>query len=186
MSLSKEWDSVTPSTSGSPVVMPATVSDPDTSTDLSRFAEAYVKSADDVVDNLFIKLDGLKKEMDVTMIELDLAIAGQVEAHNNMPGFPELSSVTLANALTLNLDVELNISSQPPASLQTVTNFADLSSTPVSVAVSVAASTAVKATTSTRRPTLLTPRVTRPVPGLLPVRPAKRSSKRSSSLKPSK
>jgi len=122
----------------------------------------------------------------VTMIELDLALAGQVVAHNNMPDLPELSAVTLANALNLNLDLELDVSSQPPANLQTVTNFADWSSTPVSVAVSVAASTAVKATTSTRRPTLLTPRVTRPVPGLLPVRPAKRSSKRSSSLKPSK
>ena len=182
MSLSKEWDSVTPSTSGSPVVMPATVSDPDTSTDLSRFAEAYVKSADETVDNLFIKLDDLKKQMDVTMIELDLALAGQVVAHNNMPHLPELSAVTLSNAINLDLELELDVSPQPPANLQTVTNFADWSSTPVSVV----ASTAVLAAASTRRPTLLVPRVPRPVPGLLPVRPAKRSSKRPSSLKPSK
>ena len=186
MSLSQEGASVTPSTSGSPVVMSGNVSVPDTSTDLGRFAEVSVQFANDIVDNLLTKLEGLEKEVAVTLIELDLAIDAQAEAHKNMPDYLDLSAVNLDNALALNLDMELNLSSSSPASLPTTTNSAGLSSIPVSVIVSVAASTAVGATTSTRRPTLLSPRVTRPVPGLLPVGPAKRSSKGSSSLKPSK
>ena len=190
MSLPQEGASVTPSTSGSPVVMSGNVSVPDTSTDLGRFAEVSVKFANDIVDNLLTKLEGLEKEVAVTLIELDLAIDAQAEAHKNMPDYLDLSAVNLDNALALNLDMELNLSSSSPASLPTTTttatNSAGLSSIPVSVIVSVAASTAAGAPTSTRRPTLLSPRVTRPVPGLLPMGPAKRSSKGSSSLKPSK
>jgi len=149
---------------------------------LGVFAEKYLRDANETVDNIFVELASLEKLTRVKMIELDLALAAQVVAHNNMPNIPDLSAVTLWNAMNLDLELELDVNPQPPANIQNVTTFADWSSTPAAIV----ASAAVLAAASTRRPTILVPRAPRPVPGLLPVKPAMKSSTRPSGRKPSK
>ena len=173
MSLSKEWGQVSSTTSIG--------SDPGDS-DLVVFAKSCLRDANEAVDNIFIELAGLERLTEVKMIELDLALAAQVQAHTNMPNIPALSAVNLWNAMNLDLELELDVNPQPPANVQTVTTFAAWSTTPTAIA----ASAAVLAAASTRRPTILVPRAPRPVPGLLPVKPAMKSSTRPAGRKPSK
>ena len=165
MSLSKEWDQVSSTSSGSPVVLPANGSDLDDS-DLGRFARKYLRDATDKVDSLFAELAGLERQQALKLIELEIAMAAQVEAQSNMPDFPDLSAVTLWNAVNLDLDLDLDLSPQPPATTQNVT--------------AAAASASTTAATSTRRPTILVPRATRPV------KPGKKSFTRPAGRKPSK
>ena len=181
MSLSKECGQVSSTSSGFPVVLPANGSDLDDS-DLGRFNRKYLQDATDKVDSLFAELAGLERQQALKLIELEIAMAAQVEAQSNMPDFPDLSAVTLWNAVNLDLELELDVNPQPPANIQNVTTFAAWSTTPTAIA----ASAAVLAAASTRRPTILVPRAPRPVPGLLPVKPAMKSSTRPAGRKPSK
>ena len=171
MSLSKEeWGHVSSTTSVN--------SDPGDS-DLVVFAKRCLRNANADVDNVFLDLADLERQVAVKMLELELALAAQVQAHSNMPSMPALSYVNLCNAINLDIELELDVNPQPPATVQTVTTFA---ATPNAVA----ASTAILAAASPRRPTILVPRASRPVPNLLPVKPAMESATRPAGRKPSK
>ena len=128
MSLSKEqWAHVSSTTSVN--------SDPGDSA-LVAYAKLYIRDADAAVDNVFLDLADLERQVAVKMTELDLALSAQVLAHSNMPGMPALSCVNLHNAINLGVELE------------------------------------------PRRPTVLKPRASRPVPNLLPVKSAIESATR--------
>ena len=98
MSLSKEkWAHVSSTTSVN--------SDPGDSA-LVAYAKLCIRDADAAVDNVFLDLADLERQVAVKMTELDLALSAQVLAHSNMPDMPALSCVNLHNAINLGVELE--------------------------------------------------------------------------------
>ena len=130
MSLSKECDQVSSSTSGYPVVprrplyravLPADDSD------LVRFQRKHLQLITDKVQFLFDKQADLEEQQDLNMIELQRALAAKVEAECNLrssslPAFPVLTYADITSVLDLDLNLsdlgDLTLGLQPLATTQ--------------------------------------------------------------------
>ena len=150
MSLSKECDQVSSSTSGYPVVTrgplyPAVL--PADDSDLIRFERKYfqfnkdrVQFATDRVQSLFAKQVDLEKQQALNMIQLENALAAQVEAEctwrsSFLPAFPVLSDADITSVLGLNLSDlgDLTLGLQPLATTQSATTTAATTTTTAAV-----------------------------------------------------
>ena len=173
MSLSKECDQVSSSTSGYPVVPRGPFYSavlPADDSDLMVFERKYfqfnkdrVQFATDRVQSLFAKQADLEKQQALNMIQLENALAAQVEAEctwrsSSLRVFPVLSDADITSVLGLDFstlgDLALKVL-QPPATTQT---------TAITAAVTAAAAT----------------------PVILPLRATKRRSVRPVCRKPAK
>ena len=131
MSLSKECDQVSSSTSGYPVVprgplYPAVL--PADDSDLVRFHLEYFQRVTGRVQSLFAKQADLEKQQALNMIELKRALAAQMEAEctwrsSSLRVFPVLSDADITPVLGLNLsDLEdLMLGVQPSVTTQNAT-----------------------------------------------------------------
>ena len=162
MSLSKECDQVSSSTSGYPVVprgplYPAVL--PADDSDLVRFHLEYFQRVTGRVQSLFAKQADLERQQALNLIELQNALAAQTEADCNwrsssLPAFPVLSDADITSVLGLDFstlgDLALKVL-QPPATTQrstviaatTTTNTTAVRSTTTNPALPSTAATAV-------------------------------------------
>ena len=143
MSLSKECDQVSSSTSGYPVVprgplYPAVL--PADDSDLVRFQRTYFQLITGRVQSLFAKQADLEKQQALNMIELRKALAAQMEAECNWRSsslrvFPVLSDADITSVLGLDLSAlgDLTLDLQPPATTQSATATAATTSTTTAV-----------------------------------------------------
>ena len=143
MSLSKECDQVSSSTSGYPVVprgplYPAVL--PADDSDLVRFHLEYLQRVTGRVQSLFAKQADLEKQQALNMIELKRALAAQMEAEctwrsSSLRVFPVLSDADITSVLGLNLSDlgDLTLGLQPPATTQSATATAATTSTTTAV-----------------------------------------------------
>ena len=143
MSLSKECDQVSSSTSGYPVVprgplYPAVL--PADDSDLVRFHLEYFQRVTGRVQSLFAKQADLEKQQALNMIELKKALAAQIEAEctwrsSSLRVFPVLSDADITSVLGLNLSDlgDLTLGLQPPATTQSATATAATTSTTTAV-----------------------------------------------------
>ena len=176
MSLSKECDQVSSSTSGYPIVprgplYPAVL--PADDSDLIRFERKYfqfnkdrVQFATDRVQSLFAKQVDLEKQQALNMIQLKNALAAQIEAEctwrsSSLPAFPVLSDADITSVLGLNLSDlgDLTLGHQPPATTQSATASA------TSTTTAVRSTTTNPALPSTAATAVLKPKLT-----ILPLR----------------
>ena len=161
MSLSKECDQVSSSTSGYPVVprgplYPAVL--PADDSDLVRFHLEYFQRVTGRVQSLFAKQADLEKQQALNMIELKRALAAQMEAEctwrsSSLHVFPVLSDADITSVLGLNLsDLEdLMLGVQPSVTTQnatattpTTTTTTAVRSTTTNPALPFTAATAVR------------------------------------------
>ena len=143
MSLSKECDQVSSSTSGYPVVprgplYPAVL--PADDSDLVRFHLEYFQRVTGRVQSLFAKQADLEKQQALNMIELKRALAAQMEAEctwrsSSLRVFPVLSDADITSVLGLNLSDlgDLTLGLQPPATTQSATTTAATTTTTAAV-----------------------------------------------------
>ena len=142
MSLSKECDQVSSSTSGYPVVprgplYPAVL--PADDSDLVRFHLAYFQLVTGRVQSLFAKQADLEKQQALNMIELKRALAARLEAECNWRSsslrvFPILSDVDITSVLGQELSALGDLSLlQPPATTQSATTTAATTTTTAAV-----------------------------------------------------
>ena len=143
MSLSKECDQVSSSTSGYPVVprgplYPAVL--PADDSDLVRFHLEYFQRVTGRVQSLFAKQADLEKQQALNMIELKRALAAQMEAEctwrsSSLRVFPVLSDADITSVLGLGLSDlgDLTLGLQPPANTQGATATAATTSTTTAV-----------------------------------------------------
>ena len=143
MSLSKECDQVSSSTSGYPVVprgplYPAVL--PADDSDLVRFHLEYFQRVTGRVQSLFAKQADLEKQQALTMIELNKALAAQIEAECNWRSsslrvFPVFSDADITSVLGLDLSAlgDLTLGLQPPATTQSANATAATTSTTTAV-----------------------------------------------------
>ena len=199
MSLSKECDQVSSSTSGYPVVprgplYPAVL--PADDSDLVRFHLEYFRRVTDRVQGLFAKHAVLERQLDLNTTELKRALAARLEAECNWRSsslrvFPILSDVDITSVLGQELSALGDLSLlQPPATTQ--------SAATTSTTTAVRSTTTNPALPSTAATTVRKPKLT-----ILPLRladgsgsttaaknrptkPGKRSSARPVCRKPSK
>jgi hypothetical protein len=210
MSLSKECDKVTSTTSGDPAVSrgpiyPAEL--PADASDLVRFQWKYFQLLTGRVQSLFANQADLEKNQALNMRELKKALAAQMEAECNwrsssLSVFPVLSDEDITSVLGQDLSAirDLALGLQPPATDQgaaataapttTATAATDVRSTTTNQALP---STAVTAAIAVRKPKL-TVLSLRPANGSgstattknKPAKPGKRFSTRPVCRKPSK
>ena len=206
MSLSKECDQVSSSTSGYPVVPRGPVYSavlPADDSDLIRFERKYfqfnkdrVQFATDRVQSLFAKQVDLEKQQALNMSLLENALAAQIEAEctwrsSSLPAFPVLSYADITSVLGQELSALGDLSLlQPPVTTQ--------SAATTSTTTAVRSTTTNPALPSTAATTVRKPKLT-----ILPLRfadgsgsttaaknrptkPGKRSSTRPVCRKPSK
>ena len=170
MSLSKECDKVSSSTSGDPAVSrgpiyPAEL--PADASDLVRFQWRYYQLLTGRVQSLFANQADLEKKQALNMIELKKALAAQMEAECNwrsssLSVFPVLSDEDITSVLGLDLSAigDLVLGLQPPATTQSATATAATTTTATAVRSTTTnpalPSTAATATTATavRKPKL--------------------------------
>ena len=148
MSLSKECDQVSSSTSGYPIVTtplyPAVLRADDS--DLIRFERKYfqfnkdrVQFTTDRVQSLFALQVDLEKQQALNMIQLENALAAQVEAEctwrsSFLPAFPVLSYADITSVLGQELSALGDLSLlQPPATTQSATTTAATTTTTAAV-----------------------------------------------------
>ena len=171
MSLSKECDQVSSSTSGYPIVtrgpLYPTVLPADDS-DLVRFQRKYLQLVTDKVQHLFAKQILLEEQQDLNMIELQRALAAQVEADCNLrssslPAFPVLFDADITSVLGLNLSDlgDLTLGLQPLATTQSATTTAATTTT----TAAVRSTTTIPALPSTAATAVRKPKLT-----ILPLR----------------
>ena len=157
MSLSKECDQVSSSTSGYPVVprgplYPAVL--PADDSDLVRFHLEYFQLVTGRVQSLFAKQADLEKQQALNMIELKKALAAQMEAECNWRSsslrvFPVLSDADITSVLGLDISAlgDLTLGLQPPATTQsaaTTSTTTAVRSTTTNPALPSTAATAVR------------------------------------------
>ena len=166
MSLSKECDQVSSSTSGYPIVprgplYPAVL--PADDSDLIRFERKYfqfnkdrVQFATDRVQSLFAKQVDLEKQQALNMIQLENALAAQIEAEctwrsSSLPAFPVLSDADITSVLGLNLSDlgDLTLGLQPPATTQSATAIAATTTTTTTAVRSTTTNPALPSTAAT-------------------------------------
>ena len=143
MSLSKECDQVSSSTSGYPVVprgplYPAVL--PADDSDLVRFHLEYFQRVTGRVQSLFAKQADLEKQQALNMIELKRALAAQMEAEctwrsSSLRVFPVLSDADITSVLGLGLSDlgDLTLGLQPLATTQSATTTAATTTTAAAV-----------------------------------------------------
>ena len=211
MSLSKECDQVSSSTSGYPVVPRGPLYRavlPADDSDLMVFERKYfqfnkdrVQFATDRVQSLFAKQFDLEKQQALNMIQLKNALAAQTEAEcfwrsSFLPVFPVLSDADITPVLGLNLsDLEdLMLGVQPSVTTQNAT-----ATTPTTTTTTAVRSTTTNpalpftAATAVRKPKFtVLPRRFPNGSGFTaatmnrPIKPGKRFSARPVCRKPSK
>ena len=157
MSLSKECDQVSSSTSGYPVVprgplYPAVL--PADDSDLVRFQRTYFQLITGRVQSLFAKQADLEKQQALNMIELKKALAAQMEAEctwrsSSLRVFPVLSDADITSVLGLDISAlgDLTLGLQPPATTQsaaTTSTTTAVRSTTTNPALPSTAATAVR------------------------------------------
>ena len=190
MSLSKECDQVSSSTSGYPA----------DDNDLDRFQRKYLQLITDKVQNLFAKQADLEKQQALIMIELQKALAAQTEAECNwrsssLPVFPVLSDADITSVLGLDLSAlgDLTLGLQPPATTQSAIATAATSTTTAVRSTTTDPALPSSAATAVRKPklTILPLRFTNGSGSTAatknrPIKPGKRFSARPVCRKPSK
>ena len=205
MSLSKECDQVSSSTSGYPVVprgplYPAVL--PADDSDLARFHLEYFQRVTGRVQNLFAKQADLEKQQALNMTELKRALAAQMEAEctwrsSSLRVFPVLSDADITSVLGLDLSAlgDLALSLQPPATTQSATAIAATTTTTTTAVRSTTTNPALPSTGATAvckpKLTILPLRFTNGSGSTAaaknrPTKPVKRFSARPVCRKPSK